>query len=585
MENFVVSARKYRPVTFESVVGQQNITKTLKNAIKSSQLAHAYLFCGPRGVGKTTCARILAKTINCQNLTEDFEPCGECEPCKSFNTNASFNIFELDAASNNSVHDIRSLVDQVRIPPQVGKYKIYILDEVHMLSTEAFNAFLKTLEEPPSYAVFILATTEKHKVLPTILSRCQIFDFKRISNEDIVEHLQYVADKEGIGYEQEALHIIAQKADGGMRDSLSMFDQLASFTGRNLTYQRVIENLNVLDYDYYFKLADFVHSGDYSSAFVLFDGILDAGFDGQFFLSGFSAHLRNILISTDAITVKLIDGSDGLKNRYRDQAAKLGQVLIMKYLDICNSADMSYRTSNNKRLHVELALLKMSSIGIFTENMDIKQTIVVKEPQQLQAAVVSSATAVMPPANQQSTTIRNDVEKESKVTVIEQESRDNRAKVEIPLIKTNLSTSFSIKGSEEEIKKKNNIIVDDKQAVVITTDKVVKKWTEFARKDWLEPKYSAILEANKPVLVGDTEIGFSIEGKINENIFNDIKTDLLQYLRSELGNGALLINTNVITQEERASKPYSNPDKYEFLSNKNSALRDLKNEFSLNTDY
>lgn len=590
MENFVVSARKYRPITFESVVGQQNITKTLKNAIKSSQLAHAYLFCGPRGVGKTTCARILAKTINCQHLTADFEPCGECEPCKSFNTNASFNIFELDAASNNSVHDIRSLVEQVRIPPQVGKYKIYILDEVHMLSTEAFNAFLKTLEEPPAYAVFILATTEKHKVLPTILSRCQIFDFKRISNEDIVAHLEYVAGNEGITYESEALHIIAQKADGGMRDSLSMFDQLASFTGRNLTYQRVIENLNVLDYDYYFKLADFIYAGNYSSAFMLFDRVLDAGFDGQFFLSGFSAHLRNILISTDSITVKLIEGSDVLKARYSEQATRIGQVMIMKYLDICNSADISYRTSNNKRLHVELTLLKMSSITIITADASSSQhdgAVNYQKPNTLSATnTVQPQQVANTSISPQPVAVTNQPQSDGKTTKQEDTTvaEVQQVKVEIPSFKTKSVTSFSIKEAQEEIKKKTDVVVEQ-EVSALTNQRIGEVWKSFARKDWLEPKYVTILETHAPKLDGETRINFDIDGMINDNIFNDIKTELLQHIRKELGNNAVTLNINVVIPEETASKPYSNPDKYEFLAQKNPVISELKSAFSLNTDY
>src|ERR1035437_5561639 len=363
MDNFIVSARKYRPSTFNSVVGQTSITTTLKNAIKTKQLAQAFLFCGPRGVGKTTCARILAKTINCENLTEDFEACNECVSCKSFNESTSFNVHELDAASNNSVDDIRNLVEQVRIPPLSARYKVYIIDEVHMLSSSAFNAFLKTLEEPPPYAKFILATTEKHKILPTILSRCQIYDFRRINLDDIADHLAYVANSEHISFEPDALHVIAQKADGGLRDALSMFDQLVNSTGHELTYKKVIENLNVLDFEFYFKITDALVKGDVSTAFLILNEVLENGFDGQHFLTGLSSHLRNILVCKDAATVKLLEVSQALRNRFLEQCGLCSIMFIAQALDIANKCDLSYRTSSNKRLHIEIALLQMTRLN------------------------------------------------------------------------------------------------------------------------------------------------------------------------------------------------------------------------------
>ena len=362
MESYIVSARKYRPATFESVVGQEHITNTLKNAIKKGQLAQAFLFCGPRGVGKTTCARILAKAINCEHLSETTEACNECESCRSFNESASMNIFELDAASNNSVDDIRRLVEQVRIPPQSGRYKVYIIDEVHMLTLSAFNAFLKTLEEPPAYAKFILATTEKHKIIPTILSRCQIFDFKRIRTEDISKHLEYVATTENISYEPEALHIVAQKAEGGLRDALSMFDQLVNFTGGNLTYANCIDNLNVLDYEYYFKLIDYFRSGDISNSLLLYQQVLGKGFDGQHFITGLSEHLRNLLVCLDPITHTLLDVTDNIKQKYLEQAANCKLPLLIKYLEISSDYEYRYREANNKRLFIEVALTKLASV-------------------------------------------------------------------------------------------------------------------------------------------------------------------------------------------------------------------------------
>lgn len=363
MENFVVSARKYRPSNFKSVVGQGHITTTLKNAIKNNHLAQAFLFCGPRGVGKTTCARILAKTINCQNLTADYEACNECDSCKAFNNNASFNVHELDAASNNSVDDIRNLVEQVRYAPQQGQYKIYIIDEVHMLSNQAFNAFLKTLEEPPKYAIFILATTEKHKIIPTILSRCQIFDFNRIQITDITHHLKYIATEEKIEAEEEALRLIATKADGALRDALSIFDLIVTYSaGKRVTYQETISNLHILDYDYYFKVLDALLSGSISEALLIFDEILKKGFDGHNFISGLMEHLRDLMVCKDQSTIELIQVSDSAKERYLQQSQQAGISFLLSALNICSQCDIHYKTSKNQRLHVELALMKMAKL-------------------------------------------------------------------------------------------------------------------------------------------------------------------------------------------------------------------------------
>lgn len=364
MENYIVSARKYRPATFESVVGQRALTITLKNAIATGKLAHAYLFCGPRGVGKTTCARIFAKTINCQTPTAEGEACNQCESCLAFNEQRSYNIHELDAASNNSVEDIRSLIEQVRIPPQIGKYKVYIIDEVHMLSQAAFNAFLKTLEEPPHHAIFILATTEKHKILPTILSRCQIYDFNRIGIKDTIDHLQYVAKLEHINAEPEALTVIAQKADGGMRDALSIFDQVVSFTGGNITYKSVIENLNVLDYEYYFKLTDLLLENKVPESMLLFNDVLKKGFDGSHFITGLSSHFRDLLVSKDPSTLQLLEVGAGIRDRYKEQAQKCDQKFLYRAMKLCNDCDLNYRASKNKRLLVELTLIQCAQLTL-----------------------------------------------------------------------------------------------------------------------------------------------------------------------------------------------------------------------------
>ncbi len=378
MEDFIVSARKYRPAKFDTVVGQSAITNTLKNAILQKQLAQAYLFTGPRGVGKTTTARIFAKTINCLNLdlSQDnthLEPCGTCDSCKSFATNSSFNIYELDAASNNSVDDIRQLVEQVRIPPQVGKYKIYIIDEVHMLSTQAFNAFLKTLEEPPSYVKFILATTERHKIIPTILSRCQIFNFNRIRVNDMAEHLAYVAKEEKVSADADALHLIAEKADGSLRDALSIFDQLVSFTSGQLSYDKVVENLHVLDQSYYFEISHNLLQGNISTVLVLLEQIIDKGFDLQYFIIGLGEHLRSLMLSRDAATIPLMEASENIKNKYKEEGAQYPTDLLVSFLDLVNQCDIHYKTSNNKRLLVELALMQMCSNANALQTGDSKK--------------------------------------------------------------------------------------------------------------------------------------------------------------------------------------------------------------------
>ncbi len=372
MENFVVSARKYRPQTFDTVVGQEHITTTLKNAIKNNQLAHAFLFCGPRGVGKTTCARILAKTINCENRREDGEACNECTSCKSFNEGTSLNIHELDAASNNSVDDIRALVEQVRFAPQAGKYKVYIVDEVHMLSSSAFNAFLKTLEEPPHYAIFILATTEKHKILPTILSRCQIFDFKRITNKDSVDHLQEIIDKENIDADKSALQVIAEKSEGCMRDALSILDKIVSFTNGKVTYQNTLEHLNILDHDYYFKLLESLLQQDLASAMLLFDEINKKGFEGDIFLNGFAEFIRNLMVCKNPKAIQLLDVVETMRSKYEKVAHDVSLSFLLSALNILNEAEINYKTARNKRLHVELALMKLNylqqAIELSTDN-------------------------------------------------------------------------------------------------------------------------------------------------------------------------------------------------------------------------
>ncbi len=591
MDNFIVSARKYRPVTFDSVVGQQHITNTLKNAIHNNQLAQAFLFCGPRGVGKTTCARILAKTINCENISESTEACGVCDSCKSFANGASFSIHELDAASNNSVDDIRSLIDQVRIPPQTGKYKIYIIDEVHMLSQAAFNAFLKTLEEPPSYAIFILATTEKHKILPTILSRCQIFDFNRIRVEDMSNHLASIAQKEDISFEQDGLHLIAQKADGGLRDALSMFDQIVSFSNRNLTYKAVIENLNILDYDYYFQLMSAIAQEDAAEALLILDNVLNSGFDGGHFIAGLSNHLRNLLITKEPKTLKLLEVSENIKKKYIEQSTQLSAGLLLSALNIANQCEIAYKTSKNQRLQVELALLKMCHLssaiklavnGVSTTQVEIKK----KLPESVKPVSnpVASAAKVTIPATEnipESTTVHpvSDIpkveEKEVKKTFSSGKGWGAiKTSVELP----SLSTVFEKKADTvaEEID-----LVEGSEFREITFNTFIGKWNELAEIMKAESRITiyTIMTANAPRLKGNT-IEIDVENAVQSEQLKEGKIDLLNFLRVQLHNFALDIETCQIEQSV-VRKAYTSQEKYQAMVTKNPALDNLRKTFNL----
>ena len=547
MENFIVSARKYRPQTFDTVVGQATITNTLKNAIRHNQLAQAFLFCGPRGVGKTTCARILAKTINCEHLSTSVEACDQCQSCISFNENSSFNIYELDGASNNSVDDIRTLVDQVRIPPQMGKYKVYIIDEVHMLSASAFNAFLKTLEEPPPYAKFILATTEKHKILPTILSRCQIFDFRRITVDDMVGHLKFVADKENISFEENALHIIAQKADGAMRDALSIFDQLVSFAGNDLKYSTVIENLNVLDCEYYFRVSDQILNSDIAGTLLTIDDIIGKGFDGQHFLIGFGEHLRNILVCKDPVTIKLMEAAPSIRRRYTEQAGRFEAAFLLNLLDITNRCDLAYKTSNNKRIHLELALMQMCSASAHQE----KKTLTAEKPR-----LAGTAAPVNP--------------------------------VKLKDLKENVSGTISIKqsvkphaGNSEVLE--NPAIYD--KVNPFTQEDLNKAWNDYVAglKTDMPHLYNSLVQF-LPVLKNDFNIEITLENKLLENEIFQKKGELLGFLRSRLDNYKLNLTVKV-EENSRILRPYTDKDKFEKMASKNPSLLKLKEELDLEIDY
>ena len=573
MESYIVSARKYRPATFESVVGQEHITNTLKNAIKKGQLAQAFLFCGPRGVGKTTCARILAKAINCEHLSETTEACNECESCRSFNESASMNIFELDAASNNSVDDIRRLVEQVRIPPQSGRYKVYIIDEVHMLTLSAFNAFLKTLEEPPAYAKFILATTEKHKIIPTILSRCQIFDFKRIRTEDISKHLEYVATTENISYEPEALHIVAQKAEGGLRDALSMFDQLVNFTGGNLTYANCIDNLNVLDYEYYFKLIDYFRSGDISNSLLLYQQVLGKGFDGQHFITGVSEHLRNLLVCLDPITHTLLDVTDNIKQKYLEQAANCKLPLLIKYLEISSDYEYRYREANNKRLFIEVALTKLASVmrGDLQNFKSVPNaTQPVSAPQPVKAVPSTSAedtTKAISSETQQPTTSVV----QSTDTTIQENSAKTLVQIKVPVKTSTISINVD-NANVQDVKTE-----DEVEEAGITKEIIDELWEEYSTTTQNENLKFAMIHSDITVRSSNF-FNIEFENSYSESIIRSSKMELLTYLREKTGVKLLNFSTSVIQQETR-KKLYSANDKFDYMRTKNPQILNYRKIF------
>ena len=615
MENYIVSARKYRPSTFESVVGQRALTTTLKNAIATQKLAHAYLFCGPRGVGKTTCARIFAKTINCMTPTADGEACNQCESCVAFNEQRSYNIHELDAASNNSVDDIRQLVEQVRIPPQIGKYKVYIIDEVHMLSASAFNAFLKTLEEPPRHAIFILATTEKHKILPTILSRCQIYDFNRISVEDTVNHLSYVASKEGISAEPEALNVIAMKADGGMRDALSIFDQVVSFTGGNITYKSVIDNLNVLDYEYYFRLTDCFLANKVSDALLLFNDVLNKGFDGSHFITGLSSHFRDLLVGKDPVTLPLLEVGASIRQRYQEQAQKCPLPFLYKAMKLCNECDLNYRISKNKRLLVELTLIQVAQLT--TEGDDVsggrspKQTIkpVFSQPAAAQPSQVASDSSVQQapvhssPASvtanvtpnrqpQMATTARPVSPSATNTTSsaplpgagIPSVAKEER---KVPVMKMS-SLGVSIKNPQRDQAAQNATVAHVPRVQQPEQDSNFNErdlnyyWQEYAGQ--LPKEQVAIakrMQVLRPVLLNNsTTFEIVVDNEIAAKDFTALIPELQDYLRGRLKNSKVVKTVRVSAPTETV-RAVGRVEKFQMMSQKNQALMQLKEEFGL----
>ena len=592
MDNFVVSARKYRPVTFDSVVGQKAITSTLQNAIRTNTLAQAFLFCGPRGVGKTTCARIMAKTINCMNPTAEMEACDECESCRSFNNSNSFNIYELDAASNNSVDDIRNLVDQVRIPPQVGRYKVYIIDEVHMLSQAAFNAFLKTLEEPPAYAKFILATTEKHKIIPTILSRCQIFDFKRITVDDICKHLQNIAIKENIVAEEEALNIIAQKADGALRDALSIFDQMVSFSGNNITYKDVIDNLNVLDYEYYFRVFDYILAKDTNSILLLLNDVVEKGFDIQHFIQGLSTHLRNILLGRDARLVDMMEVSRQLKMRYFEQAQKCSQYFVLKSLDLANQCDLNFRNSSNKRLHLEICLMKMcfvESQQVAAQNQQVAAPTqhVAAQSQQIVSPVQQTAQQVQPQR-----TVQTQVQPQPQVQV------QSRPQVQVqpqpqpqpqPQVQTQAQTQGQVRVTRLNRPGTISITADEpkKQEVVeeiwnddFTQEQLDNAWDNFVTSYHnVSPVFVAGIKNSEPTMNGKSEIRFKIDNILVVKDVNNMQA-LHEFLKKALHNNQFILKEELL-ERPREVVLYTDKQKFEKMASDNPNLFDIKESLKL----
>ncbi|WP_130892530.1 DNA polymerase III subunit gamma/tau [Paraprevotella xylaniphila] len=601
MGEYIVSARKYRPSAFDAVVGQEALTTTLKNAIAAGKLAHAYLFCGPRGVGKTTCARIFAKTINCLHPSGNGEACDECESCKAFNEQRSLNIHELDAASNNSVEEIRALIEKVRIPPQVGHYKVFIIDEVHMLSTAAFNAFLKTLEEPPSYVIFILATTEKHKILPTILSRCQVYDFNRMSVQAIVNHLKFVADKEGYAYEPEALNIIAQKADGGMRDALSIFDQTVSFTGGNLTYKKVIENLNVLDYEYYFRLTDHFLKNEAAQCMLVFNEILEKGFEGSHFITGLASHLRDLLVSHDAVTLPLLEVSDSIRAHYQEQSQRCTPKFLYRAIKLCSDCDLNYRASKNKRLLVEITLIQLSQLTLEDDSAGsgrspekslpplfaqpagtVQPTTTPVNPQKPQAPVEKVASAVQD---------RTESYETRKSPLPDTETTERRPpKVKLGSFGPSISRLKQEIGNPADTSQPtaNQVTtpaasqaLKEEENYPVTGDNIRFCWNEFI--NLLPQEETAIAQRMKviqPKLLKDATFEVLVDNEQVKFYMEQIARRIETHMRKQLHNRNITMTVRIAEPTE-VTRITSKPQQYQAMSKRNPALQKLKETFGL----
>ena len=576
MENYIVSARKYRPTTFESVVGQQALTQTLRNAIRTNHLAHAYLFCGPRGVGKTTCARIFAKTINCLAPTSEHDACNQCESCVAFNEQRSFNIHELDAASNNSVEDIRSLIDQVRIPPQIGKYSVYIIDEVHMLSQGAFNALLKTLEEPPSYAIFILATTEKHKVLPTILSRCQVYDFSRITVADTIHHLQYVAQKEGVNASEEALNVVAQKADGGMRDALSIFDQLVSFCGTTISYEQAIEVLNVLDTDYYFRLVDAALTQNVSAALLLLNEVLVKGFDAGHFVTGFAQHLRDVLVSKDAATTQLLETSDAIRQRYQEQAKHCNAKWLFNALDIMNTCDIQYRTAKNKRLTVELALVKLCRL---MEPVEVPVAQPVQKPAPTPAAKPAAAPAAPVSAPQPAPQPAAQPAPAPKAAAPTPPPPPKPMMGAMPSL-GNLGKMGAVSQPAAQPTTAAAPAEQEKRNNPFTIDQLRSAWVGQVKNFEKEERFKNMLTTYELVQDTDTLFHITVDNQLQKKEFAKFGKQLMENIRKVLQNDMIQLRVDV-AEYVATQVAYTATEKYKLLAQQNPHLEDLRQRMNL----
>ena len=580
MDQYIVSARKYRPTTFESVVGQEALTQTLRNAIRSNRLAHAYLFCGPRGVGKTTCARIFAKTINCLTPSADHEACNQCESCVAFNEQRSFNIHELDAASNNSVEDIRSLIDQVRIPPQIGKYSVYIIDEVHMLSQGAFNALLKTLEEPPSYAIFILATTEKHKILPTILSRCQVYDFTRITVADTIHHLQYVAKSEGITVSDEALNVVAQKADGGMRDALSIFDQLVAFCGKTISYEQAIAVLNVLSSEYYFRLVDVALKGAVSDALLLLNEVLQKGFDAGNFVTGFAQHLRNVLVSRDAATVQLLETSEAIRQHYQQQAQTCNPRWLFNALDIVNTCDINYRTARNKRLTVELALVKLCRLvetpvqtaGVQTPQPQAPQTKPAAPQAAPQAKPVAPATPAPAPQAKPAPAPKTVPAPQAMPQIGAMPSLGNIGNINIDNTVTTATNTVRTTSQDSSNKEVRN--------TPFTQDQLSDAWVGLAEHFPGEERLNAMLSSVVPELINPELCRIVVANPWQKEEFSKFGKKVMNIVRNKLNNDLLRLHVEV-DQSEHTRRAYTSAEKYQVLAQMNPHVAELRTRLKL----
>ena len=594
MENhFVVSARKYRPQNFNTVVGQSHITTTLKNAIKNNQLAHAFLFCGPRGVGKTTCARILAKTINCTSPTPDGEACNTCNSCVSFDAGTSLNIHELDAASNNSVDDIRSLVEQVRFAPQAGKYKVYIVDEVHMLSASAFNAFLKTLEEPPSYAIFILATTEKHKILPTILSRCQIFDFKRITNNDTVEHLEEIAGKESIKAERAALQVIAQKSEGCMRDSLSILDKIVSFTGGSLTYQNTLEHLNILDEDYFFKMLESMQAKDLAASMILYDEINRKGFEGDMVLNGFAEFIRNILVCKDPKSAPLLEVVEGMQEKYIASAAAMGMSYLVSALNILNEAEINYKMARNKRLHVELTLIKLNflqeAIELASENGSIVKKKRIDGPVAIKTRSIPSIQVVTPPNTtttpaKTTTPIPPALPVSPVITATTEPPQTRTIPAQSTGPKKNLLSTLREKYGDQYA------IEEVKEAASLEIEKLKACWDAYGATLEAQQKHSAAGTFKMAVLEIENDIHFTVRvpGLTAQKFVEQERMMLIDQIFATFNNRSIKFSV-IVDATEKEDVPIhmrlNSKQKFERISEQYPLLKELKEKLKLEIDY